>query len=131
VTKSFFQASGVLLAVGLFAAPAFAKNVFRVNFFCDIIFGEEAGGGKGKINGKGDAEFNVKGLETDTAYRCIVFCEENEPFFDEACETDAKGKLKVSFKGAAAGRLCEHPGMAVLDSETLDEVCVSGFDDLP
>jgi hypothetical protein len=130
VRKSFYQVSGVLLLVGLFTAPAFAKNVFRVNFFCNLIFGEEADGGRGKINSKGDAQFNVKGLEPETEYRCTIFCDINEPFFDEACETDAKGKLKVTFEGAAA-RVCEQPGMAVLDNETLDEVCISGFDNQP
>src|SRR5262245_9671020 len=135
--KTFlYLAGGVLLLLGLMAAPAMAKVAHKGTLEC-VTPGAT---GKAKINTKGDLNIKADGLEPDTDHVCEVICACEEPdnesghghtIFEALCTTDENGKLRFKQKGAVAGESCDCPAVEIdeflLGGEGALE-CRSGFD---
>ena len=119
--KLVYHVGGMLLVVGLSAAPSLAATVYHSTMLCN-------GGGSGStsISAKGDVKIDVKGLEANGAYTCQAVCQCSGPHFvDQECTTNADGKLKVTFLGAAAGFVCRCPSVEIFSQQ---QDCISGFD---
>jgi hypothetical protein len=118
--KLVSQVGGMLLVVGLSAAPSLAANFYHAALLCN-----GGGSGSASISAKGDVKINVKGLEANGVYTCQALCQCSGPHFvDEACTTDGDGKLKVTFLGAAAGFVCRCPSVEIFSAQ---QDCISGF----
>jgi len=117
--KLVYHVGGMLLVVGLSAAPSLAETVYQASLLCN-----GGGSGSARIDTKGNVKIDVRGLEANTAYTCQVLCQCRGPrLVDEGCTTDSSGKLKVTFQGVAAGVECTCPSVEIFDGQD----CISGF----
>jgi hypothetical protein len=124
--KLVYHVSGMLLVVGLSAAPSLGATLFSTAMVCD-----GGGSGSARIDSKGNVRIDMNGLEANTPFTCQVVCncvgDPSGKVVDQtggSCTTDAKGRLKVTFEGAAAGFFCTCPAFQLFN----DQNCESGFD---